>query len=74
MCEICCCDAKRFVGAVSAKPNSAFPIIDIQGGARGEDRDVAGSEGRPSPDTHEGQKLAERTEAELEGAGGRYGR
>ena len=71
MCEICCCDAKRLVGAVSAKRKSAFPIIEIQRRALGVDPDITGSDVRSSPDTDEGKKLAERTEAELEGAGGR---
>ena len=71
MCEFCGCDAKRLVGTVSAKRKSAFPIIKIQSGALGEDRNITGSDVRPSPDTDEGKKLAEQTEAELEEAGGR---
>ena len=64
MCEFCGCDDGRIVGTPSGKRKSPFPVIRIESKAVGEGRGVTGSDARPSPDTHEGQKLAEQTEAE----------
>lgn len=65
MCEFCGCDDKRMAEESSGKRKSPFPVIKVERKAVGEGRGIAGSDALPQAGTHEGQKLAEQTEAEL---------